>query len=52
MGVPDGGFLGLGKNSAIKERARYLLNKMGAAVEKLAKLESENEEMMKILSQK
>lgn len=50
LGVPDSNWLGLGKSSAIKERARYLLDKMGKGVEKLGKLEKENEEMLKILS--
>lgn len=50
LGVPDSGWLGLGKNSAIKERAKYLLDKMGKGVEKLNKLEAENAEMLKMLS--
>lgn len=50
LGVPNAGWLGLGKASAIKERARYLLDKMGKGVEKLDKLEAENAEMLKMLS--
>ncbi|ORY30013.1 RNA12 protein-domain-containing protein [Naematelia encephala] len=50
LGVNEGGFLGLGKNSAIRERAKWLLEKMGKSVEKLGGLEKENTEMMKILS--
>jgi hypothetical protein len=42
--------LGMGKHSAIKERAKWLLEKMGKNVEKLGKLEKENEEMLKVLS--
>lgn len=52
LGVPDGGWLGLGKNSAIKERARYLLDKMSANVDKLNGLERESAEMLKSLSAK
>lgn len=44
------GFLGLGKKSAVKERAKWLLDKMGKSVEKLGKLEAENAEMMKVLA--
>lgn len=40
----------MGKHSAIKERAKWLLGKMGKNVEKLGKLEKENEEMLKVLS--
>lgn len=50
LGVPDGGWLGLGKSSAIKDRAKYLLEKMGKGVEKLTKLEQENADMLKMLS--
>lgn len=52
LGVSDKSFLPFGKGNPIKERARYLLDKMAAAVEKSGKAESENAEMMKILSQK
>jgi hypothetical protein len=40
----------MGKHSAIRERAKWLLDKMGKNVDKLGKLEKENEEMMKVLS--
>ncbi len=49
LGASEGGFLGLGKYSAISERARWLLEKMGKSVEKLGVLEKDNAEMMKIL---
>jgi hypothetical protein len=50
LGVNGSSWLGMGKHSAIRERARWLLDKMGKNVDKLAKLEKENEEMMKVLS--
>jgi hypothetical protein len=50
LGVPDSNWLGLGKSSAIKERAKYLLDKMGKGVDKLNKLEAENADMLKMLS--
>lgn len=50
LGVSEGGFLGLGKSSAIRERARWLLEKMGKSVEKLGVLERENGEMLRLLS--
>jgi hypothetical protein len=50
LGVNGSSWLGMGKHSAIKERAKWLLEKMGKNVDKLAKLEKENEEMMKVLS--
>ncbi|WVR05409.1 hypothetical protein IAU60_002424 [Kwoniella sp. DSM 27419] len=46
----NGAWLGIGGHSAIKDRAKWLLNKMGKGVEKLGKLEKENEEMVKVLS--
>lgn len=49
LGLNEGGFLGVGKHSAIRERARWLLEKMGKNVEKLGVLEKENGEMMKLL---
>ena len=49
LGVSEGGFLGLGKSSAIRERAKWLLEKMGKSVDKLGCLEKDNAEMMKIL---
>lgn len=49
LGVEQGGFLGIGKSSAIRERARALLEKMGKTVDKQGKLEGENAEMMKLL---
>lgn len=52
LGVPDGGWLGLGRSSAIKDRARYLLDKMSANVEKLNKLEADNADMLKALGGK
>jgi hypothetical protein len=51
LGVEHGRFLGLGKSSAIRGRARWLLDKMEKSVEKLGKLEGENEEMMKLLGE-
>jgi hypothetical protein len=50
LGVNGSSWLGVGKHSAIKDRARWLLEKMGKNVDKLGKLEKENEEMMKVLS--
>lgn len=50
LGVTGSSWLGLGKHSAIKDRARWLMDKMGKNVDKLSKLEGENEEMMKVLS--
>lgn len=50
LGVNGSNWLGMGKHSAIKERAKWLLEKMGKNVEKLGKLERENEEMLKVLS--
>ena len=50
LGVNGSSWLGMGKHSAIRERAKWLLDKMGKNVDKLGKLEKENEEMMKVLS--
>lgn len=50
LGVEQGGFLGIGKSSAVRERARWLLEKMNKGVEKLGKLEGENAEMLKLMS--
>jgi hypothetical protein len=50
LGVNGSSWLGMGKHSAIKERAKWLLEKMGKNVDKLGKLERENEEMLKVLS--
>jgi len=50
LGVNGSSWLGMGKHSAIKERAKWLLEKMGKNVEKLGKLEKENEDMLKVLS--
>lgn len=49
LGV-SGGWLGLGGNSAIKDRGKWLLDKMGGLVDKVGKLEKENAEMVKVLS--
>jgi len=49
LGV-EGGFLGLGKMSAIKDRARWLLEKMGKNVDKLNTLEKDNSENVKVLA--
>jgi len=46
----EGGFLGLGKMSAIKDRARWLLEKMGKSVDKLNTLEKDNSENVKVLA--
>jgi hypothetical protein len=48
LGV-ENGWMGLRRVSAIKERARWLLDKMGAGVEKMNTLEKENAEMVKVL---
>ena len=50
LGVSGTGILGLGKHSAVKDRARWLLDKMGKSVEKLGKLEKDNDEEMKVLA--
>ncbi|WWD16211.1 hypothetical protein CI109_100637 [Kwoniella shandongensis] len=49
LGV-SGGWLGFGAHSAIRDRAKWLLDKMGKGVEKLGRLEKENEEMGKLLA--
>ncbi|CAD6580112.1 MAG: mitochondrial escape protein 2, partial [Tremellales sp. Tagirdzhanova-0007] len=49
LGVSEGGFLGLGKSSTIRERSRWLLEKMGKSVDRLAVLERENGDMSKLL---
>lgn len=49
LGV-SGGWLCLGGNSAIKDRGKWLLDKMGGLVDKVGKLEKENAEMVKVLS--
>jgi len=49
LGVNHGGILGFGQSSAVKERARWLLEKMGKSVDKLGHLERENAEMLKVL---
>ncbi|WVQ78611.1 hypothetical protein IAT38_000697 [Cryptococcus sp. DSM 104549] len=49
LGV-SGGWLGIGGHSAIRDRGKWLLDKMGKLVEKTGKLEKENEEMVKVLS--
>ncbi|OXM81077.1 exonuclease [Cryptococcus neoformans Bt63] len=49
LGV-SGGWLGLGGNSAIRDRGKWLLDKMGGLVDKVGKLEKENAEMVKVLS--
>lgn len=49
LGVNEGGFMGLGKNSAIRERAKWLLEKMGKNMDKLNSLEKENADMLKVL---
>ncbi|EIW66338.1 hypothetical protein TREMEDRAFT_40986 [Tremella mesenterica DSM 1558] len=46
------GFMGLGSGSAVKERARWLLEKMGKSVEQLKVWEAENGEMIKVLEGK
>ncbi|WVF71877.1 hypothetical protein IAT40_006687 [Kwoniella sp. CBS 6097] len=48
LGV-NGGWLSSG-HSAIRDRAKWLLDKMGKGVEKTVKLEKENEEMGKVLA--
>lgn len=48
LGV-EGGWLGIGKNSAIRDRAKWLLDKMGKSVEKMTLLEKDNAEMVKVL---
>ncbi|OCF36360.1 exonuclease [Kwoniella heveanensis BCC8398] len=48
LGV-NGGWLTSG-HSAIRDRAKWLLDKMGKGVEKTVKLEKENEEMAKVLA--
>ncbi|WVQ99031.1 hypothetical protein IAU59_006163 [Kwoniella sp. CBS 9459] len=48
LGV-NGGWLTSG-HSAIRDRAKWLLDKMGKGVEKTVKLEKENEEMGKVLA--
>ncbi len=47
MGLSEGDWLG--KISAVRRRARWLLDKMGRSVDKLGILERENVEMMKVL---
>ena len=49
LGINDGRFLGLGRSSAVRERAKWLLEKMGKSVDKLNGLERDNAEMMKML---
>ncbi|KAK8869527.1 hypothetical protein IAR55_000093 [Kwoniella newhampshirensis] len=49
LGV-NGGWLGIGAHTAIRDRAKWLLDKMGKGVDKLGKLEKENEEMGKLLA--
>ncbi|KJE05169.1 exonuclease [Cryptococcus gattii NT-10] len=49
LGV-SGGWLGLGGNSAIRDRGKWLLDKMGGLIDKVGKLEKENAEMVKVLS--
>nr|XP_018263526.1 exonuclease [Kwoniella dejecticola CBS 10117]OBR85684.1 exonuclease [Kwoniella dejecticola CBS 10117] len=49
LGV-NNNWLGIGGHSAIKERSKWLLDKMLKNVDKTGKLEKENEEMMKILA--
>ena len=49
-GLTEGMFAVFGKSTAVKERARWLLEKMGKSVEKLGGLEKDNAEMMKLLS--
>ncbi|RXK35460.1 hypothetical protein M231_07272 [Tremella mesenterica] len=46
------GFMGLRSGSAVKERARWLLEKMGKSVEQLKVWEAENGEMIKVLEGK
>ncbi|WRT67442.1 uncharacterized protein IL334_004413 [Kwoniella shivajii] len=43
-------WLGLGGHSAVKDRAKWLLDKMAKGVDKTAKLEKENEDMGKVLA--
>ncbi|WWC89726.1 uncharacterized protein L201_004651 [Kwoniella dendrophila CBS 6074] len=54
LGVPNTSWSSLpllgGNNSAIKERSKWLLDKMLKNVEKTIKLEKENEEMIKVLA--
>ncbi|KAK4684547.1 U4/U6 small nuclear ribonucleoprotein PRP31, partial [Tremellales sp. Uapishka_1] len=50
LGVSGSGWLGMGKQGAIKDRAHWLLGKMGKNVEKLAKLEADNVEQLKVLA--
>ncbi|ORX33380.1 RNA12 protein-domain-containing protein [Kockovaella imperatae] len=50
LGLGEGFFSIFGKSTAVKERARWLLEKMGKSVDKLAGLEKDNAEMMKLLT--
>ena len=50
LGLAEGFFSIFSKNTAVKERAKWLLEKMGKSVDKLAGLERDNAEMMKLLS--
>ena len=50
LGLSEGMFAVFGKSTAVKERARWLLEKMGKSVDKLGVLEKDNAEMMKLLS--
>lgn len=49
LGV-NGEWYSLGTKTAIRDRARWLLDKMGKSVDKLNGLEKDNAEMVKILS--
>lgn len=50
LGIEQGGLLGIGKSSAIRDRAKWLLDKMSKNIEKVGKIEAENAEMLKVLS--
>ena len=50
LGLSEGMFSVFGKSTAVKERAKWLLEKMGKSVEKLGLLEKDNGEMMKLLT--
>lgn len=50
LGVKKIGWMSFRNDYAIKERANWLMDKMGASVDKLNVLERSNEDMVRILS--
>ncbi|KAL7421170.1 mitochondrial escape protein 2 [Cryptotrichosporon argae] len=50
LGVSRSSWLGLGKSSAIRDRARWLLEKLQKNVDKVHKLEADNAEQVKVLA--